>query len=190
VNDPSKSRETRRERARARAAEMTPERLAELRAEAGRLAPKRSGKRSGDSVPVYGTMDAVSMPIYAEHGPEPFMTGPSRDFLFPIGSGQSTNPDGTIPRQLRQGGWIYLRAGDALVARVQYVGAEHRSERIEHVPSPGGYENRGPGLVLAVNPDTWDRCDHPLKSASETGRGYRYYALDVDDAPIWVRTDG
>ena len=129
--DPSKHKEQWVADSKKRAAAMTPERLAELRERYPntRSTSPGSRKKSSQSVPNCGTMDAVSLPIYDEWGPEPFMTGPSNDFLFPLGSGQSFNNDGMIPRQLRQNGWIYLRAGGHLVARAQYKGAERRERR-------------------------------------------------------------
>ena len=189
--DPSKTREQRRKDAKARAAAMKPEQVDELRAQHVGKQPTTSGsrKQSGASALIYGTMDVVSMPIYDEWGPEPFMTGPSNDFLFPIGAGQSFNTNGALPRQLRQGGWVYLRAGNNLVARVQYLGAERRERRIEHVPSPDGHEDRGAGWVLAVDPATWERCTVRLESPSESGNGYRYYMLDTG-CPVWTRTSG
>jgi hypothetical protein len=123
-------------------------------------------------------------PIYEEHGRGPFMTGPSNDFLLPIGAGR-TNGVGVMPQQLRQGGWVFLRAGRKIVARARFIGFEQRESRVEHVPSATGYEDRGPGLVLAVDPATWeDRADR-LESDREPGNGYRYYMIDGEH-PVWT----
>lgn len=186
-NDPSKNRERRRLDVK-KLPPMTPERRAELQAKYPDSASSGPRMNSRNSAPIHGTMDAVSVAIY-ENRVSDFVTGPSSDFLFPVGSGRSFNEDGTLPRQLRQGGWIYLRDGKHLVARVQYKGVEHRDRRIEHVSSPDGHEDRGPGLVLAVDPTTWQQCVHPLRSPSESGNGYRYYTLEGDH-PVWTRTGG
>ncbi len=184
--DPSKFREERRERAAKAAAEASEQRIEDLRvAEAARRGTKPKN-RASSKLPTYGTMDAVSVPIYEEHGPAPFMEGPSNDFLYPIGAGQDRNsPDGMVPRNLRQGGWVYLRAGGKLVARAVFTGIEQRESRIEHVRSPEGYLDAGPGLVLAVDAESWEMCDIPLASSSESGNGYRYYMLD-GDRPVFT----
>ena len=157
---------------------MKPEQVDELRAQHVGKQPTTSGSRKAVgciSALIYGNdgrrLDRRST---TQWGPEPFMTGPSNDFLFPIGAGQSFNTDGALPRQLRQGGWVYLRAGNDLVARAQHLGAERRERRIEHVPSPDGHEDRGAGWVLAVDPATGERCTVRLESPSESGNGYRY----------------
>lgn len=185
--DPSKNREGRYRSAKRRAAVMTPERLTELHERYPDAHPPAATKKSRASIPTYGTMDAVSVQISNDPGAEPYMTGESNDFLFPSGSGQTFNEDGRLPRQLRQNGWVYLRAGDQLVARVQFTGIEHRERRVEHVSSPEGHLNRGAGLVLAVDRDTWEECSHRLGSRRESGNGYRYYMLDGDDL-VWTRT--
>lgn len=80
---------------------------------------------------------------------------------------------------------MFLWAGDRLVARVVFTGVDHRTSRVEHVPSPDGYVDAGPGLVLAVDPFTWERRDDQLASSRETGWGYRYYMLD-GDRPVFT----
>jgi hypothetical protein len=184
--DPSKFREERRARAAEAAAVASKQRIEDLRAAEAAERSKKPQNRDSRALPTYGSMDAVSVPIYEEHGPKHFMAGPSNDFLYPVGAGQDRNsPDGAVPRQLRQGGWVYLRAGGKLVARVVFTGIERRTSRIEHVRSAEGYLDAGPGPVLAVDANTWELCDIPLESASESGNGYRYYMMD-GDRPVFT----
>lgn len=184
--DPSKFREERRARAAMAAAGASEQRIEVLRAAEAVARGTQPQHRGSKSLPTYGTMDAVSVPIYEKHGPEHFMEGPSNDFLYPVGACQNRNsPDGAVPRQLRQGDWVYLRAGGKLVARVVFTGIERRTSRIEHVRSPEGYLDAGPGPVLAVDANTWELCDIPLASASESGNGYRYYMMD-GDRPVFT----
>lgn len=176
--DPWKLREERRMRARRDALDMTDDRRRELLAKESR------------PVASTGMMDAVSLPIYAEFGPAPFMESPNNDWLFPVGSGRSRGSnDGSLPRQLAVGGWIYLRADERLVARARFLGVERREVRVEHIPSEGGeFEDAGPGYVLVVDPASWKELDIPLADpVTETGNGYRYYRIGPDGVPVFTR---
>jgi hypothetical protein len=177
--DPSKTRHERRARARSNAATITVERRSEL------------AKRAGRPIKSTGTIGGVSLPIEAEFGPKPFMTGPDNDWLFPVGCGKDrSSRRGSLPRELAPGGWIFLRSDDHLVAKVLYLGAEMRSSRREHIPSPSGFhEDAGEGYVLVVDPATWTtRIDHHYLTGAEMGNGYRYYATD-GRFPVFVRVD-
>lgn len=79
----------------------------------------------------------------------------------------------------------WVRADSKLVARVRFTGAEQRPHRKEHIASPGGRLDRGPGQVLAVDPDSWEEVDVDLTSPSEMGNGYRYDDL-TDDGPVFA----
>jgi hypothetical protein len=137
---------------------------------------------------VDGTADAVSRPIEEGTDLDAFMRGRGAGYVLPVGSGK--NRDGTrgsVPRKLRKGGYIYLRTGSRLVARARFIKVHWQTRRVEHLPSPTGYENAGPGYVLLVDPSSWEHVSHPL-SPSETGNGYRYY-IETDDGPVFVRSE-
>ena len=96
--DPRKNALERRAAARIQAAHMTEERRREL------LAKDRR------PIPSDGMLDAVSVPIEAEFGAAPFMTGKSSDWLYAVGSGKNRDGrDGAVPRHpARADGSIYV----------------------------------------------------------------------------------
>jgi hypothetical protein len=185
--DPEDRKEERRAEAKRLAGEITPERLEELREAYPSVSPL--GKTRRAPRPWSGTRDAVSMPIQSDYKADPFMKGDSNDFLFPVGAGKTEQVDGSVPRQLRIGGWIYLRADSKLVARACFIGVEQRPSRREHIASPEGRLDRGPGQVLAVDPNSWEKVDVDLTSTSEMGNGYRYYDV-TDDGPVFAPVSG
>ena len=69
-------------------------------------------------------------------------------------------------------------------------------ERLHHQPlrsSPAEathslHEDAGPGLVLAVDADTWEEVDIALDDPIvETGNGYRYDRLNADGTLTFTR---
>jgi hypothetical protein len=91
-------------------------------------------------------------------------------------------PAHTFPHYLRRSGWIYLRCGDALQARVRAVKVVWRSER--KVPTTAAYEDRGPGLAIQVDAKSWDdSVSIGLGDQAERQRhGYRYLMTNEDDS--------
>lgn len=96
-------------------------------------------------------------------------------------------PAHTFPHYLRRSGWVYLRCGDALRARVKAAKMVWRPER--KVPTAGPFEDQGPGLVIQVDPRTWDDAiDIPLGVHAERQRhGYRYLLTNDDDTVTHYR---
>ena len=119
------------------------------------------------------------------------MNGNSNDWLYAVGSGKNRDGlDGAVPRHLSQeaDGSIYVPTS---VSSHEFDswGPRLRGSRIEHIPSETGlHEDAGPGLVLAVDPDTWEEVDIALDDPIvETGNGYRYYRLNADGTLTFTR---
>lgn len=90
------------------------------------------------------------------------------------------------PHYLRPNGWIYLRMGDALVARVvakRMLWRDHREWRSG--PALDSGRSAGPGLVFEVDPDTWEEQNHALGELADRQRqGYRYLITSPDGSRI------
>ena len=87
----------------------------------------------------------------------------------------------TFPHYLRRSGWIYLRSGERLQARVKAAKVIWRPER--KVPTDGPFQDLGPGLAIQVDARTWDdTVDIPLGAHAERQRhGFRYLKTNDDD---------
>ncbi len=110
---------------------------------------------------------------YSVHSFDEHRNGPGNDWLFATGG---------FPAQLRQGGWIYLRAEGRLGPRVRVKGIGFRDDRVEHTTDPGTEGgNRGPGATIELDADTWEDFDHDLGDLAKKQRtGYRYLISDTD----------
>lgn len=85
-----------------------------------------------------------------------------------------------FPWHLRPGGWIYLRNGGFLHARVRVAGIGFRESRPEQTGEEQP-EDRGPGSVLTLYEETWQRLVIDLGSeASRQTQGIRYLVTSPD----------
>jgi hypothetical protein len=89
-------------------------------------------------------------------------------------------PAHAFPHYLRRAGWIYLRCEGRLAARVKAQKVKWLSER--KVPTTDAYVNKGPGMVIKVDPRTWDdSIDIDLGAHAQRQRhGYRYLRTNED----------
>lgn len=101
-----------------------------------------------------------------------FAADPPADYLLIKGA----------PRQLRNCGYVYIRNGSALVARVLSRGIETRGSRPERIGNPPG--DRGPGPVLLVDPGTWESDIYYDLSENSlcSGQGLRYLVTHHDSS--------
>lgn len=130
--------------------------------------PKRptTAPRSADDViaSLAGTKD-ISVPLYAL---EPYL-GERTDWLVAHG----------YPHDLRPGGWVDIRHGDSLAARVRVIAMAWRDARPGRTGDDPSWEGFGPGLVFVVGAQTWEPFDQDLGADAERMRqGYRYHLTD------------
>ncbi len=92
-----------------------------------------------------------------------------------------------FPHYLRRSGWVYLRSGGAIQARVKAVKVGWRPER--KVPTADAYVDNGPGLALQVDPATWDTsiCIPLGVHADSQQHGYRYLKTNEDGTIVHYR---
>ncbi len=106
---------------------------------------------------------------YAVHDIGAHMKGPGNDWLFALSG---------LPRQLRAGGWVYLRSDGHLGARARVTGIGFREERVQQTGEP---EDQGPGATIELDASTWEKTDHDLgELASSQRKGYRYLIACTD----------
>lgn len=91
--------------------------------------------------------------------------------------GKAWVPAHAFPHDLRRSGWVYLRTPEALSARVKAKKVEWRNDR-----ALGTDDDPGPGMVITVDPDTWES---PLDIelgwlAVRQAKGYRYLLAGED----------
>jgi hypothetical protein len=83
------------------------------------------------------------------------------------------------PHDLRRGGWVYLRMGRALVARVRVVRMAWRDDELD------------PGMIFEVGPDTWEEVHFPLGDLADSQhQGYRYLITSSDGLYVVHLTSG
>lgn len=131
-----------------------------------RLRPTTAPKSADDVIePLAGNKD-VSMPVYE---PGPYLA--DRTDWMPAVSG--------YPHSLRPNGWLYLRCDGKLIARVRVSSMAWRDERPHRTGAEPGNNGFGPGLIFAVDPETWEPVDQSLGAEAENMRqGYRYHLTD------------
>jgi len=89
-------------------------------------------------------------------------------------------PAHAFPHYLRRSGWVYLRNATCLTTRVKASKVIWVEER--KCPSIDGFDDAGPGMVIKVNPKTWEAgLDIPLgELADSQASGYRYLRTNPD----------
>jgi hypothetical protein len=172
-------REERWKRIRANGSTLTEERRRELRAaenarlrraSQGAAKPSSAAKlpaAPGDPIPpLAGEFDLV----YPVHVAENHTTGDGNDWLFLTG----------FPRQLRSGGWVYLKVGDEVVARATVRSIGYREDVEEHTPDDQGIHDKVDfTATLEVDPDSWERVSFPADDRHL--QGIRYLRTNDDD---------
>lgn len=107
---------------------------------------------------------------YPVHDIDAHVDGPGRDWLL---------GEHGFPKELRNGGWVYLRHDGRLSARARIRGIGFRNSRPPHTGD--SHEDFGPGPTLELDPNTWQRVDHDLGELAESQRqGYRYLITCAD----------
>lgn len=123
--------------------------------------------------------DVATFPVDTTRGCTEPLRG-DRDASVPVCSidayrGADRLPVSGFPRLLRRGGWVYLRHDGRLGARVRAEGVTHVASRVRRVRGPGDGRDLGPGTVIRVDPDTWERVDVDLGADAVRMRsGIRY----------------
>ena len=88
----------------------------------------------------------------------------------------------SMPRELRDGGWVYLQTGSKLVARCRVKAIGFRQRRWTH-EKPGDTSDAGPGGTLELYEDGWEFVSIDLGPEGEREvRGYRYLITEADDS--------
>ena len=91
------------------------------------------------------------------------------DFHMPA---QWTIGEGVLPTRARAGMTFALFGESSILATVTYIGHSKRDHRWEHRASPQGRsEDYGPGWVLDLDPNTWERKRIECRTS---GQSYRY----------------
>ncbi len=86
----------------------------------------------------------------------------------------------SMPKGLRDGGWVYLQTGRKLVARCRVSGIGFRKQRWTH-EKPEDTSDAGPGGTLELFSDGWEFVSIDLGPEGEQEvRGYRYVITDPD----------
>ncbi len=89
-------------------------------------------------------------------------------------------PTRVFPHYLRRGGWIYLRSGEKLEARVKAVKVIWLEDRSD-LADPD--RQLGSGIAIKVDPQTWDSVDIPLGDLADRQQdGFRYLMTNPDDS--------
>ncbi|MFW2383489.1 MAG: hypothetical protein ACN4GZ_17175 [Acidimicrobiales bacterium] len=97
----------------------------------------------------------------------------------------------TMPKELRESGWVYLQTGRKLVARCRVKGIGFRQRRWSH-EKPGDTADAGPGGTIEVFDDGWEFVSIDLGvDGDKEVSGYRYVITDPDDSVrVAVSDDG
>lgn len=163
VNGPTITEERRRE---LRAAEDTRLRRASQGAAKPSSKPKLPAA-PGDPIPeLTGEFDLV----YPVHSVIDHTEHDGNDWLFLSG----------IPRQLRAGGWVYLKVGTEVVARATVRSIGYRENVEEHTPDDQGVHHKVEfTATLEVDPDSWEQLSFPADDHHL--QGLRYLRTNDDD---------
>lgn len=115
-----------------------------------------------DSPPLFGDKDlAYEIPA---SNVRYHVQGAEKDWL----------PISSMPRELREHGFVYLQVDRDLVARCRVKGIGFRERRWEH-GAPGSTADAGPGATLELEGDHWDFVSLDLgPDALTEAKGYRY----------------
>jgi hypothetical protein len=97
----------------------------------------------------------------------------------------------TMPKELRDSGWVYLQTGRKLVARCRVKGIGFRQRRWSH-EKPGDTADGGPGGTLELFDEGWEFVSIDLGGEGDKEvRGYRYVITDTDGSVrIAIPDDG
>lgn len=86
----------------------------------------------------------------------------------------------SMPRELRDGGYVYLQSDRNLVARCRVKGIGFRDRRWSHA-EPGATSDAGPGATLDLHEGDWEMVSIDLGAEGEVEvRGYRYLISGPD----------
>lgn len=89
-------------------------------------------------------------------------------------------PARVFPHYLRRGGWVYLRSGEKLQARVKALKVVWQDGRSD-LADPDRV--LGAGIAIEVDPETWSPVDIPLGNLAERQQdGFRYLMTNADDS--------
>lgn len=140
-----------------------------------------TGARSTRPDRLSGTKD-VSVPVYDI---DLYMHPGDNDWLIAQG----------FPHDLRPGGFVYLRQGDALRARTRGVRMEWRAGEDRRWRTGDGAEAGEyavDGWVFVVAPGTWERVEFPLGNLAESqrsGLGYLIASADGNEVRHLIARD-
>lgn len=96
------------------------------------------------------------------------------------GSESTWLPLSVMPRELRDGGFVYLQTDSTLVARCRVKGVGFRDRRWTH-EAPGVTTEMGHGATLELHEDDWEFVSIDLGSEGMSEvRGYRYLITSAD----------
>lgn len=100
-----------------------------------------------------------------------YVQGPESDWL----------PISSMPVELRERGWIYLKSDQWLVARVRVKKIGYREHRWTH-ESPEATSDVGPGPTLELDGGNWELLRKDLGPEGDIEvPGYVYLITDPDD---------
>jgi hypothetical protein len=86
----------------------------------------------------------------------------------------------SMPRELRESGWVYLQTGRNLAARCRVKGIGFRDRRWTH-EGPGDTFDAGPGATLELYGDGWEYVSIDLGPDGDVEvDGYRYLITEPD----------
>ncbi len=86
----------------------------------------------------------------------------------------------SMPRELRDGGYVYLQSDRNLLARCRVKGIGFRERRWTHA-EPGVTSDAGPGATIELHEGDWELMSIDLGAEGEAEiRGYRYLVSGPD----------
>ncbi|MEZ5227701.1 MAG: hypothetical protein R2710_13820 [Acidimicrobiales bacterium] len=98
-------------------------------------------------------------------------------------------PISSLPKELRERGWVYLQTDAELVARCQVKGVGFRDKRWSH-ENAEHTADAGPGPTLELDGDHWQFLSVDLGPDGETPLpGYRYVVTEGDDVRVALPDD-
>jgi len=89
-------------------------------------------------------------------------------------------PISSMPRELREGGWVYLQTERRLIAKCRVKCIGFRDRRWTHGKSETTFD-AGPGATLELHGDDWEFVSIDLGPEGDADvRGYRYIITEAD----------